>query len=138
MIPAVSAAIPDTPLAARRAGFVCLGETLVNDPEGLALVGVFPAQQSTPRADLVLLGLGEIRPASGAATMVALVDMSMNPFGIEDERADRGHFLFSESGRSTHFYGVLNGGELRRTLAWSASRVNSGATPIVTSTPPQN
>ena len=96
-------------------------ETLVSDQPGLALVGVFPSQQSTQRAEIVLLGLGEIRPASGDATMVALVDMSMNPFGVADGRADRGHFLFSESGQTTNFYGVLNGGELRRTLAWSAS-----------------
>lgn len=138
MMPVVSAAIPNTPIEARRAGFVCLGESLVNDQPGLALVGVFPAQRSAQRAEIVLLGLGEIRPASGAATMVALIDMSMNPFGVADGRADRGHFLFSESGQTTNFYGVLNGGELRRTLAWSASRVNGGATPIVTSSPPRD
>lgn len=138
MMPVISNAIPETPLAARRAGFVCLGETLVNDEQGLALVGVFPAQQSAQRGEIVLLGLGEVRPASGPATMVALVDMSMNPFGIEDARTDRGHFMFSKTGRTTNFYGVLNGGVLRETLAWSASRVNGGATPIVTSTPPQD
>lgn len=138
MMPVLSAAIPDTPLEARRAGFVCLGETLVNQQQGLALVGVFPAQQNAPRGEIVLLGLGEIRPADGPATMVALVDMSMNPFGVADTRADRGHFMFSETGQTTNFYGVLNGGELRRTLAWSASRVNGGATPIVSSSPPRN
>jgi hypothetical protein len=137
MMPSIDAAIPDTPLEARRAGYVCLGDTLVNQ-DGPAMVGVFPAEQSGAPGDIVLLGLGEIRPVNARATMVALVDMSMNPFSIPNRRADRGHFMFSADGQTTNFYGVLSGGELRRTLAWSASHVNRGAAAIVTMSPPQN
>lgn len=137
MMPTVDAAIPATPLDARRAGFVCLGDTLVTQ-NGLAMVGVFPAESRSTPGDVVLLGLGEIRPVDARATMVALIDMSMNPFGIPNQRADHGHFMFSTDGRSTNFYGVLSGGELRRTLAWSASHVQRGATAIVTMSPPEN
>jgi hypothetical protein len=134
MMPIIAAAIPETPLAARRAGFVCLGDVLV-DQNGGALVGVTPAQDSAPRGDAALLGLGEIRPAEGTATMVAIVDMSMNPFGVSEGRADRGHFVFSASGQTTNFYGVLNGGELRHTLARIAQRVHDGAAPLASASP---
>jgi hypothetical protein len=133
VLPAIEAAIPATPLAARRAGFVCLGDALINGD--IALVGVMPAANSAARGDIAVLGLGEIRPAEGSATMVALVDMSMNPFGVADGRSDRGHFIFSSSGEATNFYGVLNGGEVRRTLARAASHVR-GATPLVTASRP--
>lgn len=133
-MPVIAAAIPSTPLEARRAGFVCLGDSLVDTRTGLALVGVMPAPSSVATGDIVLLGLGEIRPVNGPATMVALVDMSMNPFGAPGARSDRGHFMFSIAGQTTSFYGVLSGGELRHTLAFAASHVNSGATALVTST----
>lgn len=133
----VTAAIPNTPLEARRAGFVCLGDTRADD-DGLAMVGVFPATQNATGGEIVLLGLGEIRPPEGPATMVALVDMSINPFGVAGSRTDRGHFMFSENGQTTNFYGVLSGGALRRTLAWSAAHVHQGAQAIVTVSPPEN
>jgi len=136
MMPAIAAAIPSTPLEARRAGFVCLGNTLIDTHTGTALVGVMPLPGDAPSGDAIILGLGEIRPRTGPATMVALVDMSMNPFGMPDARADRGHFMFAVAGRSSSFYGVLNGGALRETLAFSATHVNRGAAALVTATPP--
>jgi hypothetical protein len=135
MMPVITGAIPSTPLAARRAGFVCLGDTLIDTQSDTALVGVMPASSSNSTGDAVLLGLGEIRPSNGPATMVALVEMSMNPFGVADARADRGHFMFSVAGQTASFYGVLNGGEVRQTLAFSASHVNRGAAALVTSAP---
>lgn len=135
MMLAVAAAIPDTPLEARRAGFVCLGETSVSE-DGVAMAGVFPAQGSATDGDVELLGIGEIRPMEGRPTMVALVDMSMNPFGVENARTDHGHFMFAVNDDTTYFFGVLNGGELRHTLAWSAAHVHRGAAPLVTSSPP--
>lgn len=141
MMPQIVSAMPDTPLEARRAGFVCLGDSRAFQ-DGLTVVGVFPAQRAAAAAtaptDVTILGLAEIRPANAAPTMVAQVDMSMNPFGVPDVRNDRGHFLFSTNGETSNFYGVLNGGELRQTLAWFALRIQDGATPIVTSSPRQD
>ena len=135
MLPMITTAIPSTPLAARRAGFVCLGDSLIVAQSGTALVGVMPAPGATPAGETVVLGLGEIRPTNGPATMAAIVDMSMNPFGVPGSRASRGHFMFSVAGETSSFYGVLNGGEVRRTLAFAASHINNGATALVTSAP---
>ncbi|HYD88255.1 MAG TPA: hypothetical protein VEA80_12315 [Vitreimonas sp.] len=127
-------AIPADPAAARRAGFVCLGDVVVTRDNRIALsvMPLQPAQHDLEAATgLTILAVGEVHGGE-AAPMVAIVDMSMNPFLVEGMRADRGHFVFGRNGDETAFYGALDHGAPRQTAAQLAAYAAAGGAALIT------
>lgn len=132
----VEQALPTDAAAARASGFVCLGQSLVSR-SGAVTISVLPIiQQAAPQTDagaVTLLALGEVYGAE-TSIMAGVFDMSMNPFGVDGQRTDRGHFIFARNDGTTGFYGALPGGvELYRSGAHAAVYVADGGVALVSS-----
>lgn len=140
MIPMLQGAVPADPAAARAAGYVCLGETLQTRSGVLvttvmmrpsATAGVIPAPALD--AAMQIVALGEIRDGATPPTMVAIVQTSMNPFGVEGVRTDRAQLAFSFGPERQAFLGSV-GTPPRQAGAQAAAYVASGGAARVTVT----
>lgn len=140
MIPMLQGAIPADPAAARAAGYVCLGETLQTHTGALvtavmARPGLVTGAAPTPALDTAMqvVALGEIRDGATPPTMVAVVQTSMNPFGVEGARTDRAQLAFSFGPEAQAFLGTV-GTPPRQAGAQAAAYVANGGTARVTVT----
>lgn len=140
MIPMLQGVVPADPVAARAAGYVCLGETL-QSRTGALVTAVMTrpgladsaALATTLDAAMHVVALGEIRDGATPATMVAIVQSSMNPFGVEGVRADAAQLAFSFRPDAQTFLGTVSSPP-RQAGAQAAAYVANGGAARVTVT----